>query len=60
MCSVCLSKMINDLKENNKNEKSWLLKCPWDQEWYLMNSENGLEKFPPNRQLLTLLEKREN
>ena len=49
ICLQCLNQILASTKKNNKNMIRWLVKCPWDQSWYLMNENTGNEIFPINR-----------
>lgn len=49
ICYECLKNIIKETKFKNKHLGKWLLRCPWDNSWYLMNETSGIDKFPINR-----------
>ncbi len=60
ICNQCLSNLMEATRDKNKTMLSWLLRCPWDQEWYLVKPETTVNDFPLNRVFYNILTKKKS
>ena len=60
ICKACLIHQITQTRENLKNSKNWLLKCPFDQKYQIINRKTTCDDFPKNFVLCEILEKSQN